>query len=140
MRGIGEMLSTPLRMPKLPALLVNPGVAVPTRDVFKLLGLTPGAPVRRASPARPLPRSRDGLIDRLATGRNDLEPPAIAIQPVIADVLTALRDEPGCELARMSGSGATCFGLFATPRAASAAARSLARAQPSWWVKATAFG
>jgi 4-diphosphocytidyl-2-C-methyl-D-erythritol kinase len=79
------------------------------------------------------------LIEFLAGERNDLEPPAIRLQPVIAQVLDALRQEAGCELARMSGSGATCFGLFTSSRAAAAAARHLAAAQPRWWVKATVF-
>jgi 4-diphosphocytidyl-2-C-methyl-D-erythritol kinase len=139
MRGVGEKLSVPLAIPKLAAVLVNPGVAVPTKDVFALLGLKPGV-AKRFGRARPLPRAHQGLIDRLADERNDLEPAAIKLQPVIARVLEALRSEDGCDLARMSGSGATCFGLFTSPRAAAAAARHLAAAQPRWWVKATAFG
>ena len=140
MRGIGELLSAPLTMPKLAAVLVNPGVAVPTRDVFAMLGLKPGGERKRAARARALPRDRDGLIEFLAGGRNDLEPAAIKLQPAIARVLAALRKEPGCQLARMSGSGATCFGLFSSTRAAAAAARSLSAQQPRWWVKATLFG
>jgi 4-diphosphocytidyl-2-C-methyl-D-erythritol kinase len=139
MRGIGEKLSAPLAIPKLAAVLVNPGVAVPTRDGFALLGLKPGV-AKRAGRAASLPRSRQDLIERLAGEHNDLEPPAIKLQPVIARVLAALRKEDGCDLARMSGSGATCFGLFASSRAAAAAARHLAAAQPRWWVKATVFG
>jgi 4-diphosphocytidyl-2-C-methyl-D-erythritol kinase len=138
MRGIGEKLSAPLAIPKLAAVLVNPGVAVPTKDVFALLGLKPGA-AKRAVRARRLPRARGNLIEFLAGERNDLEPAAIKIQPVIARVLVALRKENGCGLARMSGSGATCFGLFASSRAAAAAARHIAAAQPGWWVKATVF-
>jgi len=140
MRGIGEILSPPLTLPRLAAVLVNPGVAVPTADVFALLGLKPGqncAPARRQ---RPLPHDHKALVEFLATGRNDLEPAAMTLQPVIGDVLAALRRQKGCELARMSGSGATCFGLFASSRAAAAAARRLAKAQPHWWVKATALG
>jgi 4-diphosphocytidyl-2-C-methyl-D-erythritol kinase len=80
------------------------------------------------------------LIEYLAGERNDLEPAAIKLQPAIARVLAALRDEPGCALARMSGSGATCFGLFASSRAAAAAARRISAARPRWWVKATVLG
>jgi 4-diphosphocytidyl-2-C-methyl-D-erythritol kinase len=80
------------------------------------------------------------LIEALASGQNDLEPAAIKIQPVIFRVLSLLRDQPDCKLARMSGSGATCFGLFSSPRAAAAAARSIAKAHPRWWVKATTLG
>ena len=140
MRGIGDVLSAPLKMPKLAAVLVNPGVAVPTRDVFALLGLQAGGAQNRASRARPLPRDRDGLIGFLAGERNDLEPAAIRLQPVITRVLAALRNEPGCQLARMSGSGATCFGLFGSSRAAAAAARGISAAQPRWWVKPTVLG
>lgn len=140
MRGIGEALSAPLKMPKIAAVMINPGVAVPTRDVFMRLGLKPGGPVRRAMPSRALPRGLEELVAYLAKHGNDLEPPAIEIQPVIAQVLGGLRDTNGCLLARMSGSGATCFGLYTSPRAAAAAAKSLAVAHPSWWVKATSFG
>jgi 4-diphosphocytidyl-2-C-methyl-D-erythritol kinase len=140
MRGIGEVLSAPLTMPKLAAVLVNPGVAVPTKDVFAMLGLKAGGEHRRAARARALPHDRDGLIEVLAGERNDLEPAAIKFQPVIARVLAALRKEQGCQLARMSGSGATCFGLFSSTRAATAAARKLSAKQPRWWVKATVFG
>ena len=140
MRGIGEVLSAPLTMPKLAAVLVNPGVAVPTRDVFAMLGLKPGGGRTRAARTRALPRDRDGLVEFLAGERNDLEPAAIKLQPSIARVLAALRNEPGCQLARMSGSGATCFGLFSSARAATAAARNLSAKQPRWWVKATVLG
>ncbi|MBX9827721.1 MAG: 4-(cytidine 5'-diphospho)-2-C-methyl-D-erythritol kinase [Xanthobacteraceae bacterium] len=140
MRGIGEVLSAPLAMPKLAAVMVNPGVAVPTRDVFMKLCLKPGGPVRRAAPARALPRGVGDLVVYLSKHGNDLEAPAIEVQPVIARVLADIRESKGCLLARMSGSGATCFGLFASPRAASAAARSLSAAQPKWWVRATTFG
>jgi 4-diphosphocytidyl-2-C-methyl-D-erythritol kinase len=87
-----------------------------------------------------LPGERDALIALLAAHCNDLEPPALALKPVIARVLGALREQPGCRLARMSGSGATCFGLFGSARAAAAAARELATARPRWWVQATVLG
>jgi 4-diphosphocytidyl-2-C-methyl-D-erythritol kinase len=127
-------------MPKLAAVLVNPGVAVPTKDVFALLGLPRGGRGKRAVQAKALPRSRDGLVEYLGGRHNDLEPAAIKLQPVIGRALEELREAPGCLLARMSGSGATCFGLFASPRAAASAARKLSTAQPRWWVKATTFG
>lgn len=139
MRGIGDVLSAPLAVGKLAAVLVNPGVAVPTGDVFARLALKPGGKVKRAGQGR-LPRGGAGLIEFLAKGRNDLERPAIEIQPAIARVLAELRRQPGCGLARMSGSGATCFGLFASPRAAAAAARAIDAAQPRWWVQATVLG
>jgi 4-diphosphocytidyl-2-C-methyl-D-erythritol kinase len=140
MRGIGDVLSAPLELPPLPALLVNPGVPVPTKDVFGKLGLVPGE--TRGTPtdirAGEL-RSRDALLAYLAAQPNDLEAPAIAIQPVIVEVLAAIARQPGCLLSRMSGSGATCFGLFASEAAAAAAAQALAASQPKWWVAPTVF-
>jgi 4-diphosphocytidyl-2-C-methyl-D-erythritol kinase len=77
---------------------------------------------------------------RLATLRNDLEPPAIRLAPIIGEALAALREQEGCRLARMSGSGATCFGLFDDCKASAAAARRISRAHPGWWVKPTVLG
>jgi 4-diphosphocytidyl-2-C-methyl-D-erythritol kinase len=136
MRGIGDILSDPLDLPRLPAVLVNPGVAVPTKDVFAALRLAPGKPAPSAGGRSPAA----ALTEEIADGRNDLEAPAIAIAPVIADVLAELRSLGGCRLARMSGSGATCFGLFDTGRAATAAARTMRGRHPDWWVRATEFG
>ncbi len=143
MRGIGEILSAPIAVPPLPAVLVNPGVAVPTKAVFTGWqadgeGGTPSAPLD------PIMLSKAGdadqLVHRLALATNDLEKPAIALAPVIADVLALLRAQRGCALARMSGSGATCFGLFASDPAAEGAAAALAAKHPEWWVKAVSLG
>jgi 4-diphosphocytidyl-2-C-methyl-D-erythritol kinase len=136
MRGIGDILSDPLELPRLFAVLVNPGIAVATRDVFAMLS---AAPVTQARPAM-WSRQRADLLDEIACGRNDLEEPAIELEPAIANVLAALRELPGCRLARMSGSGATCFALFDSSRTASAAARRLRVGYPTWWVRATTFG
>ena len=136
MRGIGDLLSAPLGVPPLAAVLVNPGVAVPTRDVFTRLAIAPGEQ-RRTPDATEVPRQRAALVTFLAERVNDLEPAAIAVQPVIAETLAALRALPDCRLARMSGSGATCFALFPSAHAASAAATRLKAAQPAWWVRAT---
>jgi 4-diphosphocytidyl-2-C-methyl-D-erythritol kinase len=142
MRGIGEILSAPLDLPGLPAVLVNPGVAVPTKDVFA--GLRLGSRSEVAASPGPLDRtpawSRPDLIAALTADRNDLEPPAVALQPAIAEVVAAIGKTAGCELARMSGSGATCFGLYPSNRAAIAAARALRGKHPRWWVRATLFG
>jgi 4-diphosphocytidyl-2-C-methyl-D-erythritol kinase len=135
MRGIGDVLSEPLDVPKLAAVLVNPGVAVPTRDVFAALNLKPGAPLADTAPPK-----TTALLDEITKGRNDLEGPAIELQPVIAEVLAVLRKLEGCRLSRMSGSGATCFGLFDSTHAAEAAARTLHVGYPDWWVRATVFG
>jgi 4-diphosphocytidyl-2-C-methyl-D-erythritol kinase len=138
MRGIGDVLNAPLALPPLPAVLVNPRVAVATRDVFAALGLAPGQTRATAHAAATIPTQHGALLAFLAEQANDLEPAAISLQPVIADVLAALR--PGCRLARMSGSGATCFALFDSSHAATAAARALETAHPDWWVRATMLG
>ena len=138
MRGIGEELSDAIRIPKLAVVLANPGTAVATKDVFALHDRQEPRP--RAAPghhATLIPQWRSAFIAMLAAEANDLEPTAIALAPAIATVLDALRAASGCHLARMSGSGATCFGLFATPRAAQAAARQIAAAHPRWWVRAS---
>lgn len=141
MRGIGERLGQPLRLPRLFALLVNPGVAVETAPVFRALGLQAGQgytggvePFRANASA---PTTSAALIEALAATGNDLEAPARAVAPVIGEVLSALADLPGCRLARMSGSGATCFALFDDCRASAAAGKRLAHDRPDWWAKPT---
>jgi len=139
MRGIGEILSEPLVVPPLPAVLVNPGVAVATKPVFA--AWTPAA-----EPSTPfdLAAAKGGGIERLlyllAAQANDLETAAIQLAPAIAGVLAGLRALPGCRLARMSGSGATCFGLFSSTAEAIAAAKIAQRRNPDWWVRACALG
>ncbi|MET0668529.1 MAG: 4-(cytidine 5'-diphospho)-2-C-methyl-D-erythritol kinase [Xanthobacteraceae bacterium] len=139
MRGIGEILSKPLRIPRFAAVLVNPGIAVPTKDVFAHLHRS-GRKPQPAAQARSVPRGRAAFLAYLKRRANDLEPAAVEIAPAIAKVLAALQKTPGCELARMSGSGATCFGLYASARAAAAAARSISRQHRRWWVCATHLG
>jgi len=135
MRGIGEHLTPLDAMPVVPAVLVNPGVPLPTGDVFAALGAPPlgdappspsGTPRAFADAAR--------LTDFLAARPNDLERPARILAPAIGEVLEALQAAPGCVLARLSGSGPTCFGIFGHVEAASEAACALARAQPGWWI------
>jgi 4-diphosphocytidyl-2-C-methyl-D-erythritol kinase len=141
MRGIGEVLSAPLALPPFPAVLVNPGVAVPTREVFAALRIA-ASPPRATTNIDVLAqaRTRAAALELIAAHPNDLEAAAVGIAPAIADVLEALRSLPGCKLARMSGSGATCFGLFSSVRAASAGATVLRAAQPRWWVRASVLG
>jgi 4-diphosphocytidyl-2-C-methyl-D-erythritol kinase len=132
MAGIGESV-LPLAHTLPPAWLVlaNPGVAVSTPDVFKAM-------ITRDNPPLPdtIPHWNDaGALAAFLRGqRNDLEGPATAIAPVIADVKAALGAQRGCLLARMSGSGATCFGLFGDAGAASGAATDIRAAHPGWWV------
>jgi len=141
MTGVGETL-LPLSLPKLPAVLVNPRVPVATKDVFAALGLRSGelrvgvTDVIRA-PAWPDQGASVGdWVKVLAGVPNDLEPPALRVQPVIADVLSALRSGPGAQLARMSGSGATCFAIFSSASDAQTAAARISAEHPAWWVHA----
>lgn len=135
MGGIGEVLSPAPRLPPAGMVLVNPGVAVATPAVFR---------ARRGGFSAPaaLPAAWAGPADMaagLARLGNDLEAPAVELAPAIGDVLAALRARPGCLLARMSGSGATCFGLFATSEAAGEAATALREAHPGWWALGAAL-
>lgn len=140
MRGIGEKLSAPLKLPPLDAVLVNPGVAVATKDVFA--GWKPmagqGASLDAAALAQ-LENSKQ-FLQFLQSQANDLETPAVAAAPVIAEALAALRALPGCAVARMSGSGATCFALMSSAAAAAAAAKTMQGKFPDWWVRACALG
>ena len=126
MGGVGEVLSAAPAIPACGLLLVNPGVALATPAVFKARtgDFTPPAGLPAAWP------DAATMAGNLARLRNDLEAPAIALCPAVAEVLAALRALPGCLLARMSGSGATCFGLFAAPAAARVAAAQL---PGPWW-------
>ena len=130
--GIGEHLVPLGALPSFALLLANPGVALVTADVFA--GRT-GA----WSPAMPMaaPRDLDALVAALAARRNDLEAAAIALVPAVGAVLDALAGLPGARLARMSGSGATCFAVFADLAGAQAAQAVLHRARPHWWSAAT---
>jgi 4-diphosphocytidyl-2-C-methyl-D-erythritol kinase len=134
MEGRGEILRPVRSVPLVPMLLVNPGVAVPTGDVFAALEARSG--VDLTLPGGNFQDTAD-LLRLLDATRNDLEPPAIRLQPVIADVLNAIAALPGALLARMSGSGATCFGIFADADCCNRAAKTLGQAQPGWWVQAT---
>jgi len=132
MRGLGERIDPVPDLPGLWLVLVNPGVPLSTPAVFRVLS-------DRQNPPMPdlLPRL-DGalaLAAWLASLRNDLEPPACRLEPQIASVLSALAAQPGCALARMTGSGATCFGIFATQDSRDSAARALTR--PGWFVAPT---
>ncbi|MGP9813430.1 4-(cytidine 5'-diphospho)-2-C-methyl-D-erythritol kinase [Rhodopseudomonas sp. NSM] len=141
MSGIGEKL-TPLPLPRLPAVMVNPRVGVPTKDVFAALGLKKGQlnvgiTDLVAAPAWP---DRDAplgaWIAALSAVVNDLEAPARQVQPLVGEVIALLAACDGALLARMSGSGATCFAIFGSDAEAKAAAQSIQRAHPNWWVHA----
>ncbi len=127
MGGIGETLWPAPRLPRFGMLLVNPGVAVPTPAVFRARqgGFSSPAALPEAWPAFA------AMLAALAALGNDLQEAAIGLQPVIGEVLDALVELPGAGLARMSGSGATCFALFESPKAAAAAAEAVKR--DGWW-------
>jgi 4-diphosphocytidyl-2-C-methyl-D-erythritol kinase len=130
MEGIGDRLTPWSVMPKLPVVLVNPGVSVMTADVFRRLETRSGAD----APALVEFESPEELTAWLGIRRNDLEAPARRIAPIIGDVLAEISAMPSCLIARMSGSGATCFGIFESDAAASAAATALSSGHPRWWV------
>ena len=141
MRGIGEILSVPLAFPPLPAVLVNPGVPLATKDVFVAFaragGAKEGVPFDTAAVTG---ASLEVALAALAGGTNDLEPAAISLCPAVADALAALKATSGCRLARMSGSGATCFGLYLSEAAAATAAQAITQRHGDWWVRATVLG
>lgn len=132
MRGVGEVVE-PVTLPALHMVLVNPRVEVSTPAVFSRLEVKENAPMPETLPDFP-----DGisLVDWLSTQRNDLQTPAIRNAPEIGAALAALALAPEVLMVRMSGSGATCFGLFADRTSAEQAANQLAAANPWWWVKA----
>lgn len=120
--GRGDDLTPIDGLGGMPALLVNPRVAVPTGPVFAAWDRVDLGPIGEGT-----------TLDRALAGRNDLQPPAEAIAPVIRDVVALLAGQPGVRLARMSGSGATCFALFASEADRDAADQAVAAARPDWW-------
>ncbi len=141
MTGVGESL-LPLSLPIMPCVLVNPRVPVATRDVFKALGLRNGELLVGASDVIRAPAwpekgaSVEDWVEVLAASSNDLEAPATRIQPVIGEVIAALSATNGAWLARMSGSGATCFAIFENTAEAQRAAQKIQLDHPQWWVHA----
>ena len=141
MTGVGETL-LPLALPKLPCVLVNPRVPVATRDVFEALGLRNGELLVGATDViQAVAWPEDGAsveewVEALATGTNDLEAPATRIQPIIGEVIAALNATNGAWLARMSGSGASCYAVFENTAEAQRAAQKIQLDHPQWWVHA----
>jgi 4-diphosphocytidyl-2-C-methyl-D-erythritol kinase len=141
MTGVGETL-LPLSLPKIPCVLVNPRVPVATREVFEALGLRNGellvgvTDVLQATAWPEQGASIEDWVEVLAGSTNDLEAAATRIQPVIGEVLSALNATNGAWLARMSGSGATCFAIFENTPEAQRAAQKIQLDHPQWWVHA----
>jgi 4-diphosphocytidyl-2-C-methyl-D-erythritol kinase len=136
MSGVGERLSPVLALPPLSAILVNPRVPLSTRDVFAVLSCAPS----EEPPLGDVPATPETLFGYLEKHGNDLTAPAIARAPIIGEVLETLRGLPGARLARMSGSGPTCFALFAAPEEATAAVNRLSDERKDWWVCTTGIG
>jgi 4-diphosphocytidyl-2-C-methyl-D-erythritol kinase len=136
--GRGDRMTPEPALPPLAAVLVNPGAPSPTGAVYRGYDAGPAATADRPAP----PPSWDvgTVIDWLADQRNDLQAPAVALCPVIGLALDAVTAAPGVRLARMSGSGATVFGLCEDAAAARAAAATLSAARPDWWVRPTVLG
>lgn len=135
--GVGDRLTLEPRLPPLHVVLANPGRPSPTGAVYRAYDSGPVRPVDR--PAPPSDWTPPVVIDWLARQRNDLQAPAAALEPAIARALTAM-DAAGSRLTRMSGSGATVFGLFDDAPAADAAAEALRADHGDWWVTATLLG
>lgn len=136
--GRGDVLTAEPDLPPLPAVLVNPGVPSPTGAVYRAYDA--GSVATPDRPAGPKDGSVGTVIDWLADQRNDLQPPAMTLEPTIGRALDALAAAPGVTLARMSGSGATVFGLCPDRDAAQAGANALSAAHPDWWVRACTLG
>ena len=133
MEGIGDQLSLPVQVPGMTILLINPGVSVSTPSIFSELNYPMGSQKGGAE----LPENFSNIREFLgyASGHcNDLQPPAIFLVPEIADVLDSFSEIETCLFYRMSGSGATCFGLFRCLEEASAAAATISSKHPDWWV------
>lgn len=133
--GIGDEIFPSPALPYIHLVLVNPGVAQSTPAVFAARdrGFSDAAPIEEPG------ADAAALAEQLAGRRNDLTKAAVSLSPAIANVLSALSGMPDCLLARMSGSGATCFGIFADPGEAETAAGLLRERHPDWWVRATAL-
>lgn len=137
MSGLGEEITAAPSLPPAWLVLVNPGVGLSTPAVFEARRTAQGDEWSLPGRFNESPADAAELADLLRARGNDLTDAAIGLQPVIGDVLLALEDTDGVLLARMSGSGATCFGLFNDSDGATRAAVELERAYPQWWVRAT---
>lgn len=132
MEGRGEILTPLASLPRLPLLLVNPGVAISTKDIFAALTARRGVTMKLSSSGF---SDLADLLRFLELSNNDLEAPAKTEAPVISEVLAALARTPGALFTRMSGSGATCFALMPDDSGAARAAALLKQKYPNWWVQ-----
>lgn len=140
MCGRGEKVEPVANFSQLPGVLVNPGVPLSTADVFQALGASALTSTGKDEMSqRPALDSRSNLLAYLREMPNDLQGAAVQLAPVISDVLDAISETSGCALARMSGSGPTCFGIYDTEADAQKAQKTIAARHPQWWVTHTEF-
>jgi 4-diphosphocytidyl-2-C-methyl-D-erythritol kinase len=148
MTGVGDHVE-PLApsLAPLACVLVNPRVPLPTARVFAAFDASAEPALYRHARRRGASAADGGtffdvasLLTHMREAGNDLEPAAISLLPVIAEIKAALGAEPGCQIAAMSGSGPTCFGIFTDTETAQGARRAIARTHPAWWVHATRLG
>ena len=138
--GRGEHVDPVQGFPACGVVLANPGLKLSTRDIYGALAASPVEAQMRAASPPDFAGDLDQLIDYALPRGNHLEAAALALAPEIGNVLDSLSALEGARLVRMSGSGATCFALFATPRAALRAATALAQNRPDWWIAASTLG
>lgn len=137
MWGVGENVAPVPQLPQVQAVIVNPRLPLSTADVFREFGAAPAAaPIRQPTIPSGLLQLND-LLDYMRARGNDLERPAARLLPAIGEIKAALAAQPGCLLAAMSGSGPTCFGIFADQAQARLAADRIAGAHGGWWVRST---
>jgi len=134
--GLGHDVAPIRSLPPMSAILVNPGVPLPTAQVFAALNAGP-APSIGSQPTPPQFPRLERLLDYMRSRGNDLERAAVALLPAIGEIKTTLEAQPDCLLVSMSGSGPTCFGIFSHREGARRAADTIAAAQPGWWAKCT---
>jgi len=150
MTGVGdrvEPLAPSHALPPLACVLVNPRVPLPTQRVFAAFDASADPALQRHAQRKEGSGAEgavlfdvEALLTHMRNRGNDLEPAATSLLPVIAEIKAELAAQPGCRIAAMSGSGPTCFGIFANDEAAQGARRAIARAHPPWWVHSTRLG
>ena len=140
MTGRGEIVEAVHGFPPCGVVLANPGVALATAPVYRALGAALLEGELETSPPPAFAGSFEALIDYASSRGNDLEAPAKQLAPEVGAVLSVLSELRGARLVRLSGSGATCFALFASPREALRAAILLAEKRPEWWITASMLG
>ncbi|MEM7620594.1 MAG: 4-(cytidine 5'-diphospho)-2-C-methyl-D-erythritol kinase [Pseudomonadota bacterium] len=142
MTGIGERLHVISEMPLLHCILVNPNCAVPTSEVFRRLNAEVLKPEVHAKKNRPNLefKNHEDILVYMRKNDNDLEQASISYQPIIADVLSALKNQTQSQIARMSGSGATCFAVYASEAHAKEATNIIELNYPEWWCVQTVLG